>query len=262
MIKYSIIIPTHNRPELLARAIKSIKKQIGEVNCEIVVISDVVDIETDILCSKLLQKNDIFIRRSGSSGPAESRNIGLKVCTGDAVIFLDDDDELTPNCIDAIERYRSDGEPFFYFNAYIVVESRFKEGVVEHGKTELNLENNLNKFIYVKNQLPICNLVFPMNKIRDIKFESCMKAYEDWDYLLSVFDKSMPRHAPFTGSVIHQVNDDTSDRRGNSIEAISNHAILDYFFVYKKHPVEDEELKVARNKLISICGINIGAEYL
>ena len=80
--------------------------------------------------------------------------------------------------------------------------------------------------------------------------------------LLSVFDKSMPKFAPFTGSIIHQVNDNTSDRRGSSVEAISNHAILDYLFVYKKHPVIDDEIKIARNNLIAVCGINIGAEYL
>jgi GalNAc5-diNAcBac-PP-undecaprenol beta-1,3-glucosyltransferase len=262
MFKYSIIIPTHKRVNLLERAINSIKKQVGNVACEIIVVSDVVDNLTDNLCSQMLEKQDIYVRRSGKPGPAESRNLGLQICSGDAVIFLDDDDELTPDCLENIEKYRNHEEPFLYFNAEIIIESRFQGRVIEHGKSELNLENNLNKFIYVKNQLPICNIVFPINKIKDINFESCMKAYEDWDYLLSVFDKSMPRFAPFTGSIIHQVNDDTSDRRGSSIEAISNHAILDYLFVYKKHPVMDNEIKIGRNNLISICGINIGAEYL
>jgi glycosyltransferase involved in cell wall biosynthesis len=244
------------------RAINSIKNQSGHNNIEIIIVSDVVDIKTDLLCSKLLEKNDIYIRRSGKPGPAESRNLALKVCTGDAVIFLDDDDELAPNCIESIEKYRKDNVPFLYFNAEIVLESRFQDGVVEHEKNILNLENNLNKFIYAKNQIPICNIVFPVNIIKNIYFESCMKAYEDWDYLLSVFDKTKPSFAPFTGSIIHQVNDNTSDRRGSSEDAIGNHAILDYLFVYKKHPVSDEEIKIARNNLISICGINIGAEYL
>ncbi len=262
MCKYSIIIPTHNRPKLLVRAINSIKNQSVCGNFEIIVVSDMVDIKTDILCSRLLEKNDIYIRRRGKPGPAESRNLALKVCTGDAVIFLDDDDELAPNCIENIEKYRQDNSPFFYFNAEIVVESRFQDEVIEHERNILNLENNLNKFMYVKNQIPICNIVFPIHIVRNIFFESCMKAYEDWDYLLSVFDKSKPKFTPFIGSIIHQVNDNTSDRRGSSMEAISNHAILDYLFVYKKHSVTDEEIKIARNNLISICGINIGAEYL
>lgn len=262
MLKYSIIIPTHKRVNLLERAIKSIKKQVGNVVCEIVVVSDLNDKSTDNLCSQLLEKNDVYVRRSGKPGPAESRNLGLQICTGDAVIFLDDDDELVVDCIANIEEARKNEEPYFYFNAEIVTESRYADNVVEHQKTFLNLENNLNKFIYVKNQLPICNIVFPKNKIKDIKFENCMRAYEDWDYLLSVFKQNLPKYLPIKGSIIHQVNDDTTDRRGSTVDANSIHAILDYLFVYKKHPVEDLEIKIARNNLISISGINVGAEYL
>lgn len=262
MFKYSIIIPTHKRVQLLERAIRSVKKQIGNVNYEIIVVSDLKDKNTDYLCSELLEEKDVYVRRSGKPGPSESRNIGLQICTGDAVIFLDDDDELKNDCIANIEEARKNEEPYFYFNAEIISESRYVDRVVEHHKTLINLENNLNKFIYVKNQLPICNLVFPKNKIKDIKFESCMKAYEDWEYLLKVFDHGFPKFLPITGSIIHQVNDETTDRRGSTKDANSIHALLDYLFVYKKHPVADSEIKSARNNLISICGINIGSEYL
>jgi glycosyltransferase involved in cell wall biosynthesis len=262
MFKYSIIIPTHKRAHLLERAIQSIKKQVGNVACEIVVVSDLKDNSTENLCSQLLDQNDIYVKRSGKSGPAESRNLGLQICTGDAVIFLDDDDELVVDCIANIEKARINDAPYFYFNAEIVTESRYADSVVEHQKTFLNLENNLNKFIYVKNQMPICNIVFPKDKIKDVKFESCMRAYEDWDYILSVFKKNLPKYLPITGSIIHQVNDDTTDRRGSTVDANGIHAILDYLYVYKKHPATDPEIKIARNNLISICGINVGAEYL
>ena len=262
MFKYSIIIPTHKRVNLLERAITSIKKQVGNVACEIIVVSDFKDKETDNLCSQLLEENDVYVRRTGKPGPAESRNLGLQICTGDAVIFLDDDDELVVDCIANIEEFRNNEEPYFYFNAEIVTESRYADKVVEHQKTFVNLEKNLNKYIYVKNQLPICNIVFPKNKIKDIKFDSCMRAYEDWDFLLTVFDIKSPKFLPITGSIIHQVNDNTTDRRGSADDANSIHAILDYLFVYKKHPVTDFEIKIARNNLISMCGFNVGAEYL
>ena len=41
MFKYSIIIPTHNRSNLLLRAINSVKNQSGDANCEIVIIDTV-----------------------------------------------------------------------------------------------------------------------------------------------------------------------------------------------------------------------------
>ena len=80
-----MIIPTHDRRELLREAITSIRKQtVDEV--EIIVIDDASDppvvVDDDI----------VVVRHDRPLGPAAARNAGVAVSRGRAVAFLDDDD--------------------------------------------------------------------------------------------------------------------------------------------------------------------------
>ena len=93
-VKISIVIPTHKRPWFLARALKSINSQRDNF-VQIIVVSDILDPETNNVVHQLLTDQDVFMRRTGKSGPAESRNLGLNQAIGDYVIYLDDDDEIT-----------------------------------------------------------------------------------------------------------------------------------------------------------------------
>jgi glycosyltransferase involved in cell wall biosynthesis len=90
-IKISVIIPTRNRAELLARAVKSVRQQSWR-NYEIVIIDNFSDIPvSDIV---FFRSADIKIVRNSSIFTAgANRNIGIDFSHGDLVCFLDDDDE-------------------------------------------------------------------------------------------------------------------------------------------------------------------------
>ncbi|MBO6792956.1 MAG: glycosyltransferase family 2 protein [Balneolaceae bacterium] len=93
----SVIIPTHNRPDLLKRAVDSVKKQ-TYVNIEIIVVDDandprVMDLFSEDETVKLLVNETN--RRS-----CYSRNRGLTESKGEFVNFLDDDDILYPTKIE------------------------------------------------------------------------------------------------------------------------------------------------------------------
>jgi len=73
MPKISVVIPTHDRPELLKRAVASVQNQTYK-NFELIVIDDV-----------------------ESRGGGWARNQGIKKAQGDFIALLDDDDEWMPN---------------------------------------------------------------------------------------------------------------------------------------------------------------------
>ena len=84
----SVIIPTYNRPQLLKRAINSVKNQTYN-NIEIIIVDGSNNNDT-----KLLFKNDeqcIYIK-STHNHPNVLRNIGINNCNGQLIAFLDDDD--------------------------------------------------------------------------------------------------------------------------------------------------------------------------
>lgn len=258
--KISIIIPTHNRPKFLLRALNSINCQRKSVDIEIIVISDQINLETDKVCSENLSDRDIYMRRNGVKGPALSRNLGLNICTGDFVIFLDDDDELSEGFVSEIASMNGIG--FSYGNFNIKDEIRSMNGSEIISEYEVDSSNMLNKMIYVKNQLPLSSFIFPMNLLRSIRYDLNMLAYEDWDFVLSVLELEKPTHINFKVVNIYQVSQGESDRRGSSAEANGWNAILDYIYVYKKHKINDESVKKMREELLRLVGLNVPAEFI
>ncbi len=97
----SVIIPTHNRPELLKRAVSSVLGQTYN-NLELLVIDDASDERVDL--ESTFDFNSItafeYIYLEENRGGAGARNVGLNAAAGDYIAFLDDDDEWLPEKIE------------------------------------------------------------------------------------------------------------------------------------------------------------------
>ena len=259
----SVIVPTHKRPKLLRRALQSIKSQPSSVFVEAIVVSDVIDDDTDKVCAELLTGKDVYIRRNGSPGPSASRNMAAAIASGRYVMFLDDDDAWHTDCVTEIyanEQIRQGA--FVYFNCSVVQERRGPDGPEKISEVALNLAGNLTDEIYVKNQIHMSCFAFPREMLQGIQFDTTMRAYEDWEFLLSVIDRKAPSHAPVFISRVFEVSDDTTDRRGNSKEARDLNAVFDYLYVYRRHPAPRRELKERRASLMNGCGIAVTPEML
>jgi glycosyltransferase involved in cell wall biosynthesis len=96
MATISVIIPTHNRPHLLARAVESARA--AGTTVEVIVVDDAsIDATADV-CREL---GDIkYIRLERNQGVAGARNVGILESTGKYVAFLDDDDLRLPASLD------------------------------------------------------------------------------------------------------------------------------------------------------------------
>jgi glycosyltransferase involved in cell wall biosynthesis len=95
--KVSVIIPTKDRPQVLARAVQSICSQTVPP-VEVIVIDDASKASYEQTIAQLEQLSIpmIYHRLPQSSGPSVTRNLGAKLASGDILMFLDDDDLWLP----------------------------------------------------------------------------------------------------------------------------------------------------------------------
>jgi glycosyltransferase involved in cell wall biosynthesis len=103
MMKFSIVITTFNRWEMLKRSLLSCLHQ--TMPCEVIVVDDHSSDRTEQhLQELLLGYGDLFIyhRQPQNLGHAAAVNQGVKLATGDWIKLVDDDDYLADNCIETL----------------------------------------------------------------------------------------------------------------------------------------------------------------
>ena len=89
-MKISVVIPSHNRKELLKRSINSVNNQTIKP-FEIIVVDDGSFDGTEAM----IKRNYDFIKfiKQKNKGVSAARNFGIKVSSGEWICFLDSDDE-------------------------------------------------------------------------------------------------------------------------------------------------------------------------
>jgi glycosyltransferase involved in cell wall biosynthesis len=95
MPKISVIIPTHNRPEMLIEAIASIKSQTF-VDYEIIVVSNGESYRVKRLTQTIARNEGCRYFYLNEGNRSAARNIAIKEAKSELIAFLDDDDLWNP----------------------------------------------------------------------------------------------------------------------------------------------------------------------
>lgn len=95
MPKVSVIIPTHNRAELLGDAIASVLRQSFH-DFELVIVDDASDDDTRAAIARQADVRIRYFRHPKNRGEGASRNTGIAHSNGEYIAFLDDDDAWLP----------------------------------------------------------------------------------------------------------------------------------------------------------------------
>ncbi len=115
--KISIITPTHNRPELLGRAIESVLGQTFS-DWEMIIIDDSTNNETKEFIKKYQHHPRItYLKNEKNEGAPFCRNVGLDKAQGMWITFLDDDDFLSHKEIlgEVYKIIDNNNQPWFVF---------------------------------------------------------------------------------------------------------------------------------------------------
>jgi glycosyltransferase involved in cell wall biosynthesis len=92
----SVIVPTRDRPDLLANAIRSALGQSYDT-IEICIVDDGSDPPVTLAPDLAADERVHLTRVESSIGPAAARNLAIEQSRGELLAFLDDDDEWLPD---------------------------------------------------------------------------------------------------------------------------------------------------------------------
>ena len=105
--KVSIIVPVYNVEDYLERCVKSIINQTYR-NIEIILVDDGSTDKSGILCDELAKcdgRIQVFHKENG--GLSDARNYGIDRAIGEYLLFVDSDDYIHPQMVEALYRAQS-----------------------------------------------------------------------------------------------------------------------------------------------------------
>ncbi|WP_280355090.1 glycosyltransferase [Pseudomonas sp. BN414] len=191
----SVIIPCYNYGRFLKETVGSLQGQSFK-NWEAIIVDDG-SVDETAGCAAALAQQDPRVRYvyQVNQGVSAARNKGVSLARGEFVIFLDADDLLTAEKLQAHVdhfrrcplvsisyskfRYFSDGKPDTLFANYGLDSHReWSRPVSGFGKESFPV------FIR-KNNLPLQAAAFRHSFLKEVGlFDQGMRALEDWDFLL------------------------------------------------------------------------------
>ena len=112
-MKVSVIVPAYNAENFISKSLDSIVNQVYK-NLEIIIVDDASTDNTRSIIKSYADKDSRIIPfyQSVNKGVSAARNVALRAASGDYVMFVDSDDELTKDAIrrmvDIADKFNSD----------------------------------------------------------------------------------------------------------------------------------------------------------
>lgn len=259
---FSIIIATHERPRLLARAMQSVCANTF-TDHEMIVVADTVDAATMHVISQNLREQDSFCKRIGKLGPALSRNVGLSMARGKYVIFLDDDDAFSIDYLERAFLTTLDNPGSVIYTDYCVIqEDRSQPDLPPQPGQAFSVANADFNALYVKNFILNHSVIFPREAVHGRLQDPHLSSLDDWDFLLNVASDTPFVHANITGAMVYKDYVNHHDRRGGNSQSNGMQTVTDYLSIYKKWPAPNLDLRVKRQQLLASAGQHVPIDWV
>jgi glycosyltransferase involved in cell wall biosynthesis len=157
--KVSVIIPTHNRAELLRAAIVSVLNQTFK-DIEIIVADDRSTDHTREVVRSFRDKRIKYITNHNNLGPSATRNYAILESKGEYIAFLDDDDEWVPEKLQKQVALLDQSPPIIcgvYSDRLII--DRLTNKIISEGLQSNKVRGNLLSQLTMHNQINTCTVL-------------------------------------------------------------------------------------------------------
>ena len=189
----SVIVPTYNRPEMLADCLRSILHQTYP-NVEIIVVNDG-GVDVKKIIDSLNRQNKITsLEHPANRGMAAARNTGIAVARGKYLAYLDDDDSYLPHHIETLVSFLENNDcKVAYTDAHRAhIKTINGRDTVQRLDVPYSIDFDSNRML-IQNYIPtLC--VMHEKKCLDAtgSFDEDLTVLEDWDLWIR-----MSRRYPF-----------------------------------------------------------------
>jgi glycosyltransferase involved in cell wall biosynthesis len=236
----SVYLPTHNRSDLVGRAVNSVLAQ-DYSNFELIIVNDASSDETREMLETFygLHTKVHLIHLDESKGPCYARNIAIKKANGELITGIDDDDEFLPHRLSSLYSKYSE-EYSFVCSGYIWdYGHKSRERFISERKIDLNDILSLNE---ASNQVLV-----KTSRLRDIggfdlDLVSCQD-YDLWVRLISEYGEAFRiNRATY---IVHV---------GHEKERVSNrkNRMLGYLQFFEKHKSLMNEKNITNQSFLRI----------
>ncbi|CAM1370227.1 putative Glycosyltransferase [Tenacibaculum litoreum] len=208
----SVIVPTHNRDNLLGRALGSIKNQTYK-NFEVLVVDDIGNESTKELVDSFADGRFQYIHNEEHQGATYSRNLGIKKSRGNYIVFLDDDDEWYEKKLELqLEKFYSDKEIGLVYGKLKIEISSLNIDYI----TAPSIKGNIYKDLIIENY--VGGTIIPMINLNLVSKEECyfdtkFPAREEYDLWIRL---SRKHKVDFVDDVLAVAYNDFDEKRISS----------------------------------------------
>ena len=172
----STVIPTYQRANLVARAIRSVLSQTVQ-DLEVIVVDDASTDDTKAAVAAVGDTRVRYLRHEKNKGLPASRNTGIQAARGEYIAFLDDDDEWRE---DKLEKQ------LLVIKSYdAVLSGSLWNGRPRriHNRPTVSLDD------LRRGSFASPTLLARASVLRDVLFDESLRQGEDWDAFIRIAQK-------------------------------------------------------------------------
>ncbi|RJQ51596.1 MAG: glycosyltransferase [Nitrospiraceae bacterium] len=180
--KVSVIVPTYNRPEMLAGALKSILNQTYK-NVEVIVINDGGTNVEDVIASVNENRNIVYIEHKTNKGTSAAKNTGINAAKGKYISYLDDDDIYYPEHLETLVNFLESSDCRVAYTDALRANQQIHDGrYITVSKESANTSDFDYDRILNENYIPVLCFMQEKSCLDETGlFDETLGAHEDWD---------------------------------------------------------------------------------
>lgn len=210
----TIVIPTHDRPVTLRRALRSVAAQLYRP-LEAVVVNDAGGPVDDVVREFAAELPVRVVTHAENRYLAAARNTGVEHARGQFVGFLDDDDQLYPHHVGhLVQLLQCEGARAAAANAYALLPAGpgprfdiFRSRPLTRGE------------FYLENIIPVQCALLETALAREVgSFDTTLRANEDWEYWVRIAERSRWAQSSLLTSCVDK-SDESATMTGKGVAA-------------------------------------------
>lgn len=173
--KVSVVIPVYNAEVYLPRCVESVVNQTFQ-NLEIILVNDGSTDGCGAICDGYAVKDRrIRVIHKTNGGPGTARNAGVDAASGELIFFVDSDDYIAPDCVEALYESLEQHNADCAVTALLYVYEKSGETFNKYNKNgrfgAMTKVESINTMLYCDNfNVSVCGKLFDLALFENLRF--------------------------------------------------------------------------------------------